>query len=84
MKKLFILCALVAGSLSTTATNNLPKSTIVEDFGSCTVIVTQTNSDGEITGTAIHTVYGVDSQAQCDSEADKILTLYQIGALEMN
>lgn len=81
MKKLFILFALVTGTMGTFA--NTTVAEFNDDFGTCTIVVTQTNSDGEVTGTAIHTVYGVNSQAECDSEADMILTLYKIGSLQM-
>jgi hypothetical protein len=48
--------------------------------GTCTVYVTQYNSEGIATGTRIHTLTAT-SQEDCEKTAKSIQTLYEIGAL---
>ena len=76
-----MVVALIAGTMGSFA--NTSDIEVNADFGRCTVVVTQTNSDGEVTGTALHKVYNVNSQAECDKAATEIAMLYQLGNLQM-
>jgi len=62
--------------------NSIENYIFGEDVESCTVFVTQTNSDGEITGTAIHTL-PADSAQECEDIVETVTTLYRIGVLKM-
>ena len=49
-----------------------------ESFGTCTVIVRFYNSDGEVTGTRIHTFYNVATESDCESWATAVSLHYSI------
>ena len=91
MKKILLSATLVvAFSLTSFASeskteNVLSSSTLVSSTifdGTCTVYVTQYNSEGIATGTRIHTLPAT-SQEDCEKTAKSIKTLYEIGALTM-
>ncbi|MBC5840145.1 hypothetical protein H8R23_01905 [Flavobacterium sp. F-380] len=71
----------MSNSIIVNQLNYSDASAIIFD-GTCTVYVTQYNSEGEVTGTRIHTLPAT-SQADCEKTANQIKTLYEIGALTM-
>lgn len=49
-----------------------------ESVGTCTVTVRFYNSDGEVTGTKIHTFYNVASESDCQSWATAVSLHYSM------
>lgn len=55
---------------------NFAQARFVDMLGTCYVTVSFYNSDGELTGTRLHTFYNVSSQEECDRWATSVRLLY--------
>ena len=85
MKKLFFTIAFVfvaSFGFASTQIENVVTEKIVNEYGTCTIIITAYNSDGEVVDSRIHT-FPADTQSECNTIANNVLTLYQIGTLKM-
>lgn len=60
----------------------LSSKPLSDDGGTCTVIIRSFNSDGECTGSQIHTMYAASAE-DCNEIGQQILTLYQLGFLKI-